>query len=123
MHKHAFLPHTNIFILHTADTYIYIHTYMYADIHTDRLIDMWAYNIHSCIHAYIHIYVHTYIHGDLCMPHTVTQRDTHVYLQTNKKYIHTYIQVKHFNLESHVILELCICTLFRFANFPYFQNF
>ena len=46
-------------------------------------------------------------------------------------YIHTYIKIKHFSLETYIILEWNICTIFRvvcfqnfrFPEFPYFWKY
>ena len=51
------------------------------------------------------------------MPNTDIHTDTHVCLQTC---MHTYIQVKHFSLETYVILDCKYLQNFQIYMFPEF---
>ena len=134
--------YTHAYIHTFIQTYMYmhLHIYTYTFMHAAYIqANLHAYNIYVlCIHIYMyayiqidswmcmftdtnmHTYIHIDIHGDLCMPNTGIQIDTHTvdkhaYLQ----YIHAY-KVKPFSPETYIILGLSICTIFRFA---FFQNF
>ena len=87
--------------------HLYMHSiYMYVSIH----IDSWM-----CMHALTHAHIHTWIH---------TCIETHAFLIQIFifAYKQTYIKAIHFSLETYIILDLSICTIFRFAYLQYFQN-
>ena len=109
-HIHSFIhTYRHIYIyLHVCLT-IYKHIYMHKHIYASTFIHVYTY-----IHKYTHI--HTYIHGDSFMPNTDTQTDSCLpkYMYT---YIQTYIEVIYCSLDTYIILELRICTIFIFAYF------
>ena len=65
----------------------------------------------------MHTYIYIYIHGDSCMPNT----DRYSCLSTNMHaYIHTYIQVIHFSLETYNFRVKYLCN-FHICTFPDFH--
>ena len=61
-----------------------IHTYMYQNMYTYRLMDVCACT-YTCMY---HMNIHTYLHGDSCMPNLDIQ--THMFA-----YKHAYIHMSY----------------------------
>ena len=133
-HRHSYVlvyKHTYIFTCKYACThqcmYGYQHKYTCLHTYTHVYLHIYAcpptcnhiYNIcpHSCMYVCMHAYTHRCMCVDLYMYASYRHTDRHSYLLTN---MNIYIQVIHFNLETNIILNLSICTIFRIA---YFENF
>ena len=87
--------------LHTYVAYIYIYIYMHSNMH--RCVHTYMQTLHTYIHTYIHTKKHTYIHTDI-RAYVRVRMNVPTYQATNlptfvtyikNKCMHAYIQTSH----------------------------